>query len=92
MTEKVSALRGGMGEMLLQHNCIGDSVAYFSQYLQAFYQLGLAGLGRHNDRYYIDEIRNSFGQTVMKAIRFSIKITEQKKYLIMYRGEWMNWQ
>ncbi len=136
MPEKVSALRGGMGEMLLRQNCIGDrdclnckfsdacivyktmytrmerrpafvqsessvgyliecesrrthfypgdgfffyltlfgdNVVYFSQYLQAFYQLGVVGMGKRNARYRIDEVRNSRGQVVMKDDRVYVE-------------------
>lgn len=117
--EKVSALRGGMGEMLLRQNCIGerdcghcpfeeacivrstmytrmkrrpafmqgdDSIGYllecenyqtvfqagdslffflilfgnnivfFGQYLQAFYQLGVSGIGKDKAKFQIEEV------------------------------------
>lgn len=128
--EKVSALRGGMGEMLLRQNCIaerncgecafaeacvfrstfytrmkrkpdfmqgddsigyllecedrrtefragegfffyfilfGNNLVYFGQYLQAFYQLGMHGLGKHHARYRIVEITNGSGQALLKG-------------------------
>lgn len=126
--EKVSALRGGMGEMLLRQNCIRDrdcgvcpyvdeclvhrvfytkmekrppfmkgedSIGYliecenvqtsfpegeslffyltlfgkaivnFAQYLQAFYQLGMVGLGGEHARYVIDEVINQDGLPIL---------------------------
>ena len=119
---KVSALRGGMGEMILRSNCIkdrkceecyferdcivrrtvytqmekkpdfmqgndsvgyliecenyqeefaagegmyfylilfGKNLVYFSQYLQAFYQLGNWGIGKYNSRFMIQDIYTS---------------------------------
>lgn len=139
--DKVSALRGGMGEMLLRLNCVsdrncrecifeepcivrrtvytqmkrrppfmqgddsigyliecenyqtevnqgdrirfqltlfGNNIVYFSQYLQAFYQLGMQGIGRERARYQIIEIRNMFGDTIMK---------EGRIYMENYRAE-----
>ncbi|MCR5667352.1 MAG: CRISPR system precrRNA processing endoribonuclease RAMP protein Cas6 [Eubacterium sp.] len=125
---KASALRGGMGEMLLRANCIrdrkcencdfetecivrrtmysklekesafakdGDSVGYviecenyetdfyagdtlefylilfgktivyFSQYMNAFYALGMNGLGRHHARFQIASVQNSYGDEIL---------------------------
>lgn len=121
---KVSALRGGMGEMLLRGNCIkdrkcekcdfekecivrrtvytkmekkpsfmqgndsvgyliecedyetdydagddlyfnlilfGKNLVYFSQYLQAFYQLGTVGLGKYQSKFFIYDIYTDTG-------------------------------
>lgn len=126
---KVSALRGGMGEMLLRQNCIsdreceecifeevcivrktmytymkrkppfmhgkdsvgylieceddrtairegdkveffltlfGNNIVYFGQYLQAFYQLGVYGLGKHRSSYVIVDIKNMFGESLLE--------------------------
>lgn len=126
---KVSALRGGMGEMLLQHNCIrdrqcrtcpfeeecvvhrilytkmprkpsfmkgedsigyliecenyetkfeeketldffltlfGKSIVHFGQYLQAFCQLGMSGLGKEAAQYEICRIVNQNGTSVLE--------------------------
>lgn len=125
---KVSALRGGMGQMLLTQNCIGDrncercgftdeclvrrmmysnfeiqpkfatkgnsigyviecgnhreefkagerftfhlllygkTIAYFSQFLQAFYMLGQYGLGKHRARFEILKAENGMGETLV---------------------------
>lgn len=125
---KVSALRGGMGEMLLQQNCIrdrnckscrfeeacivhrtlytkmkrkpafmqgedsigyliecennqikwrageklsffftlfGDSIVYFFQYLQAFYQLGIQGIGKYAAKYSISSIMNEKKEKIL---------------------------
>lgn len=127
--EKVSALRGGMGEMLLQQNCVmeqncmncpfeedcivsrtmytqmkkkpefmqgkdsvgyllecedhheeiqagegffffltlfGKNIVYFSQYLQAFYRLGISGLGKYAAKFYISEIINQKGAAILR--------------------------
>lgn len=125
---KVSAIRGGIGEMLLRANCIrdrncaecdfeqecivrrtmyskfdvkpafvttGDSVGYvlecenyeelfaegdslefrlilfgktivyFSQFLQAVYQLGSVGIGKEHSRYRLVSIRNTAGKEIL---------------------------
>lgn len=125
---KVSALRGGMGEMMLQQNCIkdrnckscrfkeacivhrtlytkmekkpafmqgedsigyliecennqvkwktgeelfffltlfGDNIVYFSQYLQAFHQLGVQGIGKYASKYHILSITNGRGERIL---------------------------
>lgn len=127
--EKVSALRGGMGEMLLQQNCVmdrnctkcpfeeecivrrtmytqtkekpefmkgpdsigyllecedyhtefqagkglffylvlfGKNIVYFSQYLQAFYRLGMCGIGKYGAKFYIEEIINQNGKVILR--------------------------
>jgi hypothetical protein len=127
---KVSALRGGMGEMLLQSNCIrdrecrncpyvracivrktvytdmkkkpafmtgddsigyliecenyqvkihagdrvsftltlfGESLVYFNQYLQAFYQLGLQGIGKEHSKYQIESVWNHKNQPIVQG-------------------------
>lgn len=126
---KVSALRGGMGEMLLRQNCVsdrecekcifeeacivtktmytymkrkppfmhgkdsvgylieceddrtvikagdyveffltlfGNNIVYFGQYLQAFYQLGVHGIGKHRSHYAIIDITNMFGEPLLE--------------------------
>lgn len=125
---KVSALRGGMGEMLLRQNCVrdrkceecrfkkvcvvwhtlyssmektpgyvtgkesvgyliecsdykeeylrgdhftfdlilfGDSIAFFNQFLQAFSQLGMVGIGKNRSTYRITEVRNTRGYRII---------------------------
>lgn len=37
----------------------GESVVFFNLYLQAFYQLGMAGLGKHHSRFRIREVLNT---------------------------------
>ena len=127
---KVSAIRGGIGEMLLRANCIrdrqckscdfesecivrrtlysrfeekpdfvtsGDSVGYvlecenynedfqegdilefhlilfgktivyFSQFLQAVHQLGLAGVGKEHARYTVASVRNTVGKDILRG-------------------------
>lgn len=127
---KVSAIRGGIGEMLLRANCIrdrqcgscdfesecivrrtlysrfdekpdfvtsGDSVGYvlecenyeknfyegdllefhlilfgktivyFSQFLQAVYQLGMAGIGKARAKYEIIAVRNTVGRDMLRG-------------------------
>ena len=135
--EKVSALRGGMGEMLLRQNCVsdriceecifesacivrktmythmekkpsfmqgndsigyliecedyrtnikagdtvgfsltlfGNNIVYFGQYLQAFSSLGMYGLGKNHSRYEIQEIRNMYGQSILKEDMMQMEI------------------
>lgn len=127
---KVSALRGGMGEMILCTNCIqdrnchscrfvkaclvrklvytdmekkldfmtgddslgyliecddhrtkiqagdslyftltlfGNSLVYFGQYLQAFYQLGMHGIGKYHSQYRIGSVWNHEKQPVVEG-------------------------
>ena len=125
---KVSAIRGGIGEMLLRANCIrdrncaecdfeqecivrrtmyskfdvkpafvttgdsigyvlecenykemfaegdslefclilfGKTIVYFSQFLQAIYQLGGVGIGKEHSRYWLVSIRNTTGKEIL---------------------------
>lgn len=125
---KVSALRGGMGEMFLRQHCVrnrecdtcdfhkvclvqqafytplekklpyvtgkesvgyliecddysidfeagelfvfkltlfGHAIAFFNLYLQAFYQLGMSGIGKSKARFCIEEVRNVRGEKIM---------------------------
>lgn len=134
--EKVSALRGGMGEMLLQQNCVmdrnctkcpfeedcivrktmytqmkkkpefmqgkdsvgyllecvnyrteiyagesivfyltlfGKNIVYFSQYLQAFYRLGVSGIGKYAAKFYIAEITNQNGKVILNENQVNMK-------------------
>ena len=127
---KVSALRGGMGEMLLRANCISDracstcdfekecivrrtmyskfdekpgyvtngesigyvlecenyeiyfskgdtlsfnlilfgkTIVYFNQYLQAFYTLGMCGIGAGHAKFIITSIKNTCFQDIFKG-------------------------
>lgn len=127
---KVSAIRGGIGEMLLRSNCIrdrncaecdfeeecmvrramysqfeekpvfvttgesagyvfecenyqeefwmgdilefqlllfGKTIVYFSQFVQALYQLGNTGIGREHSRFEIAYIRNTLGEDILKG-------------------------
>ena len=127
---KVSAIRGGIGEMLLRANCIrdrrcggcdfesecivrrtlysrfdkkpdfvtsGDSVGYvleceeyeedfyegdilefhlilfgktivyFSQFLQAVYQLGMVGIGKAHARYEVVSVKNTVGKEILRG-------------------------
>ena len=126
--DKVSALRGGMGEMLLRANCVrdrkcaycdfesecivrrtmyskydivppfvktndsigyilecenydekfyegdslqfqlilfGKAIAYFNQYLQAFFALGMEGIGKEHARYRIASVTNTQNQPLL---------------------------
>lgn len=128
-TDKVSALRGGMGEMLLRANCVrdrecahcdfaqecivrrtmyskydivppfvktndsigyilecenynekfdegdslqfqlilfGKTIVYFNQYLQAFFALGMEGIGREHARYQIVSVTNTQNQPLLE--------------------------
>ena len=136
--EKVSALRGGMGQMLLNQNCIrdrdcdhcdfeneclvrrmmyaryeegfrpafasrGDSngyllvcenrekhfeageqlefhlilfgkvIVYFTQFLQAFYMLGLAGIGKEHAQYQIVRVENEKGKRIVEGTQVDLK-------------------
>lgn len=43
----------------------GDSIAFFNQYLQAFYQLGMLGLGKYHGRFQITEVCNAKGERIV---------------------------
>lgn len=127
-SDKVSALRGGMGEMLLRANCVrdrncgqcdferecivrrtmyskydiippfvktddsigyilecenrdeifykddilqfqlilfGKAIVYFNQFLQAFFALGMEGVGKEHARYRIESVTNSQNQSLL---------------------------
>ena len=138
---KVSAIRGGIGEMLLRANCIrdrqcgscdfesecivrrtlysrfdekpdfvtsGDSVGYvlecedygedfyegdllefhlilfgktivyFSQFLQAVYQLGMAGIGKARAKYVMASVRNTTGKDMLRGSEILMERYEVK--------------
>ena len=68
----------------------GEDVVYFSQYLQAFYQLGMVGIGKQNARYRIDEVRNSHGQVVMRDDRVYVENYKTEKGYD-YVQRWERW-
>lgn len=141
---KVSAIRGGIGEMLLQANCIrdrncekcdfagecivrrtmysqfeekpdfitsgesvgyvlecenyeeefregeilnfqlllfGKTIVYFSQFVQAIYQLGTVGIGRNHSCYEIAYIRNTLGKDILRENNICM---EQYKVLTLW--------
>lgn len=147
---KVSALRGGMGEMLLRQNCVcareceecrfkkvcvvwhtlysamekapgyvtgkesvgyliectdyreeyaegdqfafdlilfGNSIAFFNQYLQAFSQLGMAGIGKHKSRYRITEVKNTRGYRIISG-----NTVDMREYRISSVGDYITWR
>ena len=45
----------------------GKTIVYFSQFLDAFYKLGMQGIGKHHARYVIAEIKNTKGETILKG-------------------------
>ena len=156
---KVSAIRGGIGEMLLRANCIrdrncaacdfeqecivrrtmyskfemkpafvttGDSVGYvlecenyeeifdagdilsfqlilfgktivyFSQFLQAVYQLGGVGIGKEHSRYQLVSIRNTTGKEIMDGANILMEhyvvqtLGEYVKYRLKKEKSWEN--
>lgn len=149
---KVSAIRGGIGEMLLRANCIrdrqcgscdfesecivrrtlysrfdekpdfvtsGDSVGYvlecedyeedfhegdllefhlilfgktivyFSQFLQAVFQLGMAGIGKAHAKYEIVSVRNTTGKNMLRGSEVLMERYEVKTLwdYVRYRQE-----
>ena len=141
---KVSAIRGGIGEMLLQANCIrdrncekcdfedecivrrtmysrfeekpkfvtsgesagyvlecenyeeefqmgdivefqfllfGKTIVYFSQFVQAIYQLGTVGIGKDHSCYEIAYIKNTLGKDILKGMNICM---EQCKVLTLW--------
>lgn len=151
---KVSALRGGMGEMLLRANCIrdrdcdhcdfesecivrrtmyskmeiqptfmssGDSIGYviecedeqeefyagdqlefnlilfgktlvyFSQYMNAFYTLGINGIGNNNSKFVIVSVTNTLGKPILNKSDINManyEIMTVKDY-IRYRQQYI---
>ena len=86
--DKVSALRGGMGQMLLRQNCIRDQkcencdfhlvlfgkvIVYFKQFLQAFYMLGQAGLGKEHARYEIVWVEDEMGERIVDGTQVDLR-------------------
>ena len=45
----------------------GDSIAFFNIYLQAFYHLGMVGLGKYKSRFQICEVRNAKNQSIVSG-------------------------
>ena len=156
---KVSAIRGGIGEMLLRANCIrdrnctscdfeqecivrrtmyskfdrkpafvttGDSagyvlecenyeeffdagdtlefhlilfgrtIVYFSQFLQAVYQLGNAGIGKEHAMYHLVSVRNTTGKEILDGNRILMEhyeiqtIDDYVRYRLQGNGRWEN--
>lgn len=156
---KVSAIRGGIGEMLLRTNCIrdrncmscdfeqecivrrtmyskfnikpvfvtsgdsagyvlecenydeefsiedilefqlvlfGKTIVYFSQFLQAIYQLGSSGIGKEHSRYQLVSIRNTFGKEMLKDTNVLMEhyvvqtIGDYVQYRIKHNRIWEN--
>lgn len=46
----------------------GKTIVYFSQFLQAIYQLGSAGIGKEHSRYRLISIRNTIGKEIMETL------------------------
>lgn len=147
---KVSALRGGMGEMLLRQNCVrdrkceecrfkkvcvvwhtlyssmekrpdyvtgkesvgyliecadyredymqgehftfdlilfGDSIAFFNQFLQAFTQLGIEGIGKNHSGYHITEVRNTRGYRIISG-----NTVDMRAYRITSLSDYISWR
>lgn len=156
---KVSAIRGGIGEMLLRANCIrdrncancdfesecivrrtmyskfdvkpafvttgesagyvlecenykeifdredtlefqlilfGKTIVYFSQFLQALYQLGSAGIGKERSQFQIVSIRNTMGKEILNRDNILMEnyliqtINDYVKYRLEQSSSWKN--
>ncbi len=58
-----------MGDILeFQLLLFGKTIVYFSQFVQAVYQLGTVGLGREDSHYEIAYIRNTLGKDILKGM------------------------
>ena len=74
---KASALRGGMGPWWVCGGLVGWLVGFrsnffrkkrISQYLQAFYTLGMMGLGKDHLPFHIIRVTNTTGDTLVKEM------------------------
>ena len=45
----------------------GRTIVYFNQYLQAFYYLGMMGIGREHVRFQISKVTNTVGDTLVEG-------------------------
>lgn len=77
------------GERLNFHLLLyGKTIAYFSQFLQAFYMLGQYGLGKEHVRYEIIKVENDKGETVVNRQNVYLSqlgIATIKEYVNMRR-------
>ena len=77
----------------------GESIVFFNIYLQAFCQLGMAGLGKDHARFRICEVRNTRGEAVVRENQVDMRlyhimtvdryIAQRRKELSAGRGNWM---
>lgn len=77
----------------------GESIVFFNIYLQAFCQLGAAGIGKHHVRFYIREVRNTQDEPIVRDNEVDMRkycagtlneyIRQRKKELTGRSGDWL---
>ena len=65
----------------------GDSIAFFNTYLQAFYHLGMAGLGKDKSRFRIREVYNTKNQRIV-----SDNNVDMSRYQINLLSDYINFR
>ena len=65
----------------------GDSIAFFNTYLQAFYHLGMAGLGKDKSRFRIREVYNTKNQRIV-----SDNNVDMSRYQINFLSDYINFR
>ena len=85
--EKESFAKGD--ELCFNLLLFGKTIVYFSQFLQAFHQLGVHGLGKYKAKFSISRITNTLGKDILDGSDIYMKNVEVMRLAeyISYRKE-----
>ena len=96
MDRRTKYKKGSRFEFFL--TLFGESIVFFNSYLQAFHQLGMAGIGKHHSRFRICEIRNTEGELLVLGSQVDMSryvihtisdyILYRKETLLNMNGKW----
>lgn len=96
MDRRTKYKKGSRFEFFL--TLFGESIVFFNSYLQAFHQLGMAGIGKHHSRFRICGIRNTEGDLLVLGSQIDMRryvihtisdyILYRKETLLNMNGKW----
>lgn len=96
MDRRTKYKKGSRFEFFL--TLFGESIVFFNSYLQAFHQLGMAGIGTHHSRFRICGIRNTEGDLLVLGSQIDMRryvihtisdyILYRKETLLNMNGKW----
>ena len=96
MDRRTKYKKGSRFEFFL--TLFGESIVFFNSYLQAFHQLGMAGIGKLHSRFRICEIRNTEGELLVLGSQVDMSryvihtisdyILYRKETLLNMNGKW----